>query len=469
MVFTSPVFLFAFLPLVLVATYALGVRARNAFLTLASYAFYAWWSPWFVTLMLASTVLDWGCGLALTAPGASARRRRAALAVSVAANLGLLGFFKYAGFAQENLNRLLALWGAAPTALWSIVLPVGISFYSFQSMSYTIDLYRGHAARARSFTDFACYVALFPQLVAGPIVRYRELALQLVERPQRGELFERGVLTFAVGFAKKVLLANTLGEVADLCFEAGALTRSLAWLGAAAYAFQIYFDFSGYSDMAIGLGCMLGFRLPINFRSPYRSEGFTDFWRRWHVSLSTWLRDYLYVPLGGNRRGPLLTYRNLLLTMLLGGLWHGAAWSFLAWGALHGLLLAAERARGKQSLFAGLPRAARVAATFAAVCLAWVPFRAPDLAATGSYWASLFAGSERSAEAAVLAARVLRPEYLCALAVAALVVWRGTETEALVERLLARRLEQAGTLALFAVAVVAMFAQAENPFLYFRF
>ena len=469
MVFTSPVFLFVFLPLVLVVTYALGVRARNAFLTLASYVFYGWWSPWFVTLMLASTVLDWGCGLALTAPGASGRRRRAAVVVSVVANLALLGFFKYAVFVQENLNQLLEAAGRTPTALWSIVLPVGISFYTFQSMSYTIDLYRGHATRARRFTDFACYVAMFPQLVAGPIVRYREVAQQLAQRPQRGELFERGVLTFAVGFAKKVLVANTLGEVADLCFEAGALTRALAWIGASAYAFQIYFDFSGYSDMAIGLGNMLGFRLPINFRSPYRADGFTDFWRRWHVSLSTWLRDYLYVPLGGNRRGAWLTYRNLLLTMILGGLWHGAAWSFLVWGTLHGLLLALERARGKQSLFAGLPRAARVAGTFAIVCLVWVPFRASDLATAGAYWASLFAGSERGAEAAVLAARVLRPEYLCALLAAALVVWRGTETEALVERLLRRPLEQTGVLALFAVAVVAMLAQAENPFLYFRF
>ena len=386
MVFSSQVFLFYFLPLVLVGYYALpargGQRARNLFLTLASYVFYGWWSPWFVSLMLFSTVVDWFCGLAITRPGAPEGRRRAAVAVSVVTNLGLLGVFKYLVFAQENLNRILLAFGGEATALMQIVLPVGISFYSFQSMSYSVDLYRGHARRAESFLDFACYVSMFPQLVAGPIVRYREIAEQLSARPSRGELFHLGALNFMLGFAKKVLVANTMGEVADLCFEAGSLPPHAAWFGVVAYAFQIYFDFSGYSDMAIGLGQMMGFSLPLNFLSPYKAQSITDFWRRWHVSLSTWLRDYLYVPLGGNRRGLRITYRNLMLTMLLGGLWHGAQWNFLLWGAIHGGALALERLAGKRPYWNGLPPFLRVAVTFAVVLLAWIPFRAPDLSST---------------------------------------------------------------------------------------
>ncbi len=470
MVFTSQVFLFYFLPLVLLCTYVLPVRGRNAFLTLASYVFYGWWSPWFVLLMLGSTVVDWYCGLAVTRPGASERTRKGAVLTSVVVNLALLGFFKYAVFVQENVQRALEAFGAEPgAALWQIVLPVGISFYTFQSMSYSIDLYRGHARRAQRFVDFACYVSMFPQLVAGPIVRYREVADQLAQRPQRGELFASGVATFAIGFAKKVLIANTVGEIADLCFGAGSLPPHVAWFGLLAYAFQIYFDFSGYSDMAIGLGAMLGFSLPLNFRSPYRADSITDFWRRWHISLSTWLRDYLYIPLGGNRGSVRITYRNLLLTMVLGGLWHGAQWTFLLWGVWHGLLLAAERMAGKRAFWSGLPRPLRVAVTFVLVLLSWVPFRAPDLTSAGRYFAALFVGAGEPQAGVITAARAFQPFYLCAMALAALLVWRGLETRELVPRATARALPALAVVALLLVSVVAMFAQAENPFLYFQF
>lgn len=469
MVFTSQIFLFYFLPLVLLGCYALPVRARNVFLTLASYVFYGWWSPWFVTLMLASTVVDWFCGLAITRPGASESRRRLGVATSVVVNLSLLGFFKYFVFAQENLNRILETLGHEPTVLLNIVLPVGISFYSFQSMSYSIDLYRGQAERARSFGDFCCYVSMFPQLVAGPIVRYREIAEQLHTRPQRGELFHLGVLSFAIGFVKKVLVANYLGEVADLCFEGGSLPPHVAWFGMLAYSFQIYFDFSGYSDMAIGLGQMLGFQLPINFRSPYRSESITDIWTRWHVSLSSWLRDYLYIPLGGSRGGLRLTYRNLLLTMVLGGLWHGAQWTFLLWGALHGVTLALERALGRRPVYSALPRPARVGLTFLLWSLFLVVFRAEDLPAALDYLAALLAGSGDAVQGAVLEARVFQPFYLVMMLVAAALVWGGAETRVLVQRATGRPLLAAGVLSLFVLAVVAMFSQSENPFLYFRF
>ena len=469
MVFTSQIFLFYFLPLVLAGIYLMPVRARNVFLTLASYVFYGWWSPWFVFLMFSSTVVDWFCGLAITRPGASERRRKGAVAVSVIVNLSLLGFFKYFIFGQRTLNQLIEVFGGESTVLLHIVLPVGISFYSFQSMSYSIDLYRGQASRAKSFGDFCCYVSMFPQLVAGPIVRYREIADQLHDRPQRGQLFHLGVLSFGVGFAKKVIIANTMGEVADLCFGSGAMPAHVAWFGVLAYAFQIYFDFSGYSDMAIGLGQMLGFNLPINFRSPYRADSITDFWRRWHVSLSSWLRDYLYVPLGGNRRGVRITYRNLLLTMLLGGLWHGAQWTFIAWGALHGIVLAVERVVGKKPFYARLPRPVRVGITFVLVLFSWVFFRAKSLDDAVHYLGAMFGGLGEQAAGAVMAARVYQPLYLAMMLLAVVLVWGGMETHRLVQRAAPSLPLALGIVIFFAVAVVSMFSQAENPFLYFQF
>ncbi len=469
MVFSSQIFLFYFLPLVLAVYYLLPPRRRNLFLCLASYVFYGWWSPWFVGLMLFSTALDWVCGVQITAPGASERRRRMGVAASIVSNLGLLAFFKYFVFVQENLNVLLGVLGQNPTALLTIVLPVGISFYSFQSMSYSVDLYRGQAERARSFTDFACYVSMFPQLVAGPIVRYKEIASQLNERPQRGELFHLGVLHFMIGFAKKVILANSVGELADICFAAGSPGAQIAWLGAVAYSFQIYFDFSGYSDMAIGLGQMFGLQLPVNFRSPYRSESITEFWRRWHISLSSWLRDYLYIPLGGNRGSRAKTYRNLALTMLLGGLWHGAAWTFVIWGAIHGALLASERAFGKRSFWYRFPRPVRVLFTFVAVLLAWVFFRAEDLSGAAAYVAAMFGGSDGGTATSVLASRVYQPFYLLVMAVSALIVWRGIETGRLVERALESSTVVLCLYGSFLLAVLMMFSQAENPFLYFQF
>lgn len=384
MIFSSYEFLFLFLPVVLAVYYLLPGRQRVFFLTLASYFFYGWWDFRFCGLMLLSTLIDYGAGLGISRAVTPSGRKKW-MVVSVISNLSLLGFFKYFDMFASTLNYGLSsvLHASFSIPNLHLVLPVGISFYTFQSMSYAIDLYRGHAKPTRSFMDFACYVSLYPQLVAGPIVRYHELAAQLVERKHTAAKAARGVAIFIVGLAKKILVADSVASLTVLAFGEPAPGLLHAWVGALAYAMQIYFDFSGYSDMAIGLGLMLGFQFPINFNSPYQAVSITDFWRRWHISLSNWLRDYLYIPLGGNRLGPGRTYVNLALVMLLGGLWHGANWTFVVWGGLHGTLLAWEKFRG-----ATVPRRVwwgRVR-TFVLVCLAWVPFRATSMAQAFDVW-----------------------------------------------------------------------------------
>jgi alginate O-acetyltransferase complex protein AlgI len=348
-----------------------------------------------------------------------------------------------------------------------VVLPLGISFYTFQSMSYTLDVYRGESAALANFVDFACYVSMFPQLVAGPIIRFSEVDDQLRGRRHTVEKFARGVAFLALGLAKKVLLANPCGQVADAAFAAGALRPLEAWYGVAAYAFQIYFDFSGYSDMAIGLGLMLGFVFPKNFDSPYRAESITDFWRRWHISLSTWLRDYLYLPLGGNRKGPARTYVNLVVVMLLGGLWHGAAWNFVLWGGLHGALLAAERARGKRALWAALPRAGRVACTFVAVLVSWVLFRADTLGAALGYFGDLAGLGGAPPAAGLLAGTVYAPYYLLVFGAAAAVTWAAPQSWDWTRRLTPARAAVAALLLWASLATIE--TQGFNPFIYFIF
>lgn len=388
MIFCSYEFLFLFLPLVLLGYYAVFARkGRTVFLTVMSYFFYGWWDYRFCGLLLLSSLIDYWAGRKIV--GASSRVvARRWLVLSVTSNMAMLGFFKYFDLGASTVNYLAGLLGAnAPVvSLLHLVLPVGISFYTFQTMSYAIDLYQGRARIARDWWSFACYVALFPQLVAGPIVRYHELAEQLVERRHSLAKFTNGTALFILGLAKKVLLADGVAPLVPMAFDGAHPGFLDAWTGTLAYAMQIYFDFSGYSDMAVGLGLMFGFRFPINFNSPYKSVSITDFWRRWHISLSSWLRDYLYIPLGGNRIGPRRTYVNLFLVMLLGGLWHGANWTFVAWGAYHGILLAWERLwRGRSHKDGALARGR----TFILVCLGWVLFRAPDIPAALGVWKGL--------------------------------------------------------------------------------
>ncbi|HEX9726079.1 MAG TPA: MBOAT family protein [Vicinamibacteria bacterium] len=485
MVFSSYLFLFYFLPAALLLYYLVPRRTKHLLLTLVSYLFYGWANPLFVFLLLFSTAVDYICGLVIAQrrlrdwkspieqlePGTTRTpAQRRAVILSIVTNLSLLGFFKYFNFATDNFDAIagwLGLPGLQIERAITVVLPLGISFYTFQSMSYTIDVYRGHARALRNFVDFACYVSMFPQLVAGPIIRFSEVADQLRERSHTVTKFARGVAFVSVGLAKKILIANPCGKVADVAFDAASIGATDAWFGVTAYAFQIYFDFSAYSDMAIGLGLMLGFVFSKNFDSPYRAQSITEFWRRWHISLSTWLRDYLYIPLGGNHRGAARTYVNLALVMLLGGLWHGAAWNFVVWGGMHGCLLAAERLRGKVSPYRWLPKAARQAMTFLLILISWVFFRAADLPSAMVYLRSMF-GLEMVHESAGLLGGILyQPYYLGTVTLAAVVTWTCPQTWDWTRTLTPVKAVAIAALWLASIAVLA--TQAYNPFIYFIF
>jgi alginate O-acetyltransferase complex protein AlgI len=347
------------------------------------------------------------------------------------------------------------------------MLPVGISFYTFQSMSYAIDVYRGDARPMTNFMDFCCFEALFPQLVAGPIVRYGDVAEQMRHRTHTAEKFARGVAFFACGMAKKILIANPLGHVADTAFSAGGLAWYDAWVGIISFAFQVYFDFSGYSDMAVGLGLMLGFLFIQNFNAPFRAESITDFWRRWHISLSTWLRDYLYIPLGGGRRGEARAYLNLMIVMFLGGLWHGASWNFVIWGSLHGLMLAIERFWGKDSPYRRLPRPARVAITFALFCITLVIFRADTMPHAFAYLGAMFGAVAAPAASAALGGVMYTPYHVLVFVIAALIIWTCPQTWSFTRALSPAR--AAVCMTLLAISLLFMWTQTENPFLYFQF
>ncbi|MAG56404.1 MAG: membrane-bound O-acyltransferase family protein [Planctomycetes bacterium] len=463
MIFASSIFLYWFLPAFLLLYYASPKGLKSVTVALCSYVFYGWWRPDFLILMWISTVLDFFAGRQIERGREAGRPGKGWLLLSVIVNLGLLGYFKYANFGVDTANTLLASLGFEQIAWTKVILPVGISFYTFQTMSYTIDVYRGTAPKVKSFGDFMCYVAMFPQLVAGPIVRYHDLAEQLRERTHSLSRFYQGVVLFQCGLAKKVLIADLLNPVSVAAFEQGnALSTGDAWIGLAAYTFQIYFDFSGYSDMAIGLGLMIGFRFPLNFSSPYKSQSITEFWRRWHISLSTWLRDYLYLPLGGNRRGARRTYINLATVMLFGGLWHGANWTFLAWGAYQGVWLIVERLSGKRSFYGGTPAAVRVLITFVITMGGWVFFRAVDIGAAGDYFAWLVGGGGEGAVPIILT----RLQVL-ALGVAVLIAFGLPASQALSAR--DRLWWVIVVQVLFLIAIMQLHYQSHVPFLYYQF
>lgn len=468
MVFTTHIFLFYFLPLFLLIYYTLPNRWRNTCVTYGSYVFYGWWEPWFVLLMLFTTVMDFIWGQVITRPGATPVQRKGAVIACVVTNLCLLGFFKYYMFAAETLNEVLAAVGARQFAVMTVILPIGISFYTFHSLTYIIDLYRGDARTAKSLSGFSAFVALFPTLVAGPIIRYKTLAEQLREREHTVTRFASGVAIFMVGFSKKVLLANPCGLVADPVFGAANPGALEAWVGAVAYAFQIYFDFCGYSDMAVGLARMLGFEFPRNFDAPYRSESITELWRRWHISLSSVLRDYLYYALGGNRKGEGRTYFNLAVVMVLGGMWHGAKWTFLVWGAYHGLLLVLERWNGKKSFYHWLPRPGRIAITFLLMLFSWVLFRADNMTSAMEYFRAMFALAPASDTAPLLAAMIYTPYHLIILGICAFFIFQPLQAHDWALRPVTWP-RVAMVVPLFLFALMAMYTQAFNPFLYFQF
>ena len=466
MVFSSYLFIFFFLPSALLAYYAVPKKLRHLTLTIFSYIFYGWANPWFCLLMLFNTSVDYTNGRLM---GAYPARKKLFVTISIVCDLAILGFFKYFNFALDNYNATMAALGitkAQYLGFFRVVLPLGISFYTFQSMSYVIDVYRGDAKVVTNFIDYACYVSMFPQLVAGPIIRFQDVADQLRERTLTWEKFARGTSFFMLGMAKKVLLANPCGKIADTTFNTGDLSCFDAWYGAVAYAFQIYFDFSGYSDMAIGLGLMLGFVFAKNFDSPYRSKSITEFWRRWHLSLSTWLRDYLYIPLGGNRKGSVRTYINLALVMLLGGLWHGASWNFLIWGGIHGGYLAFERAQGKESIYHKLPALLQIVITFFIVLIAWVFFRADTLPDAAQYLKCMFGGATPGQGEAVRGL-IYNPYYVVNFILAGVTIWALPQTWDFTRRLTWPKI--AWCILLFFISLVALTTQSYNPFIYFIF
>lgn len=380
MVFSSVAFVFLFLPAFVSFYYLSPLRLRNGVALAASLVFYAWGAPRLVFYLIGACGIDYGASRVLSRAGESSGARRAVATIAIALNLALLVYFKYANFFVQELSRVLELLGAGPIPWNDVALPIGISFFTFHRVSYLVDVYRKVTPPARSYGDYLLYVVLFPQLIAGPIVRYHEVESDIAHRRHSLESFFGAMPRFAQGLAKKVLLANVLGEVADRVFGLAPLSlpASHAWIGLVCYAFQIYFDFSGYSDMAIGLAGMIGIRFPENFNHPYISRSITEFWHRWHITLSTFMRDYLYIPLGGNRRGPVRTFLNLWTVFILSGLWHGASWNFVLWGAYHGFFLVTDKLwwLGRVEK---LPKALGIAATFLIVLFGWLLFRAPDL------------------------------------------------------------------------------------------
>ena len=390
MVFSSVVFVFLFLPVVITLYYGVNASFRNTLLLLASLVFYAWGEVFFVYVMLATIVANYVYGLAIGCFSRE-RARLAVLALAVATNLALLFSYKYANFMVDNLNLLLGVLGAPTINLEPVHLPIGISFFIFHSISYIVDIYRKDSPPQKNPLDLALYIALFPQLVAGPIIRYHDVSDQLQQRTHSVDLFLSGTNRFIIGLSKKVLIANTLSLPADKIFAIapGQLSLPLAWLGIVCYSLQIYYDFSGYSDMAIGMGRMFGFQFKENFQWPYSSLSIREFWRRWHISLSTWFRDYLYIPLGGDRGGAARTHFNLLAVFFLCGLWHGASWTFVFWGFYHGAFLVLERNRFGRWLqrCPGILQRAYVILVF---MLGWVFFRSETLSGALAYIGCMF-------------------------------------------------------------------------------
>jgi alginate O-acetyltransferase complex protein AlgI len=469
MVFSSTLFLLLFLPVFLLVYYLIPYKLKNAWALLASAAFYAWGAPVFVFVLFGSILFDFVVVRQFT----RTKHPKGWMLLAVVVNVALLGYFKYANFFVENTNALLSSLGAGSVSWTAVVLPIGISFFTFQKISYIVDVYRGIRAPLQRFSDHALYVILFPQLIAGPIVRYNEIAEEITDRKAAITADNRllGFFRFSIGLGKKVIIANVLGEQADLVFNGNiaGMNAATAWYGALCYTFQIYFDFSGYSDMAIGLGRMMGFTFPENFNNPYVAQSITEFWRRWHITLSNWMRDYLYIPLGGNRVSTKRLYLNLWLVFLISGLWHGAAWTFVIWGAYHGLFLVLER-MFLLKWYQYLPKLVRVLLTFLLAMVGWVFFRANYLNEATTFLGTMFSfkGWELNVSSEVLNTLVLATG-ICAMALFTKVeAWQmrvyETPPSAIKSALLSL---SAAVLLIVSMKFIA--STDFNPFIYFRF
>ncbi len=462
MLFNSVVFIFGFLPICYVVFWLLrSADARYRWLTVSGYVFYGYWDARFCLLMAFSTLVSYTAGLGFLR-WEDPRRRKLCLVIPVTVDLTLLGFFKYANFGAATIGRVLHAFGTdIRIPHLDIILPIGISFYTFHTISYIVDSYRRTIKPTRNLFEFAAYVSLFSQLIAGPIVRFRQIEADLLAlgRQDRTRWLGLGVALFCVGLVEKVLVADSLAAFVDPALATyRTLSTGGAWLAMLGYTFQLYFDFSGYSTMAVGLGYMFGLRIPQNFNSPYKALDPSDFWRRWHISLSSCLRDYLYVPLGGNRNGTVLTYRNLIITMLIGGLWHGANWTFVAWGAYHGALLCAYRLWS--TTWDQLPALARRLAMFVLVVLGWVLFRATDFQMASHLLATMLMWVPGS----------LPVNTWLVVPVLLIAAWWSMEGPNPFELDLAPRLRTRLVLAAgFGAALALIVSLRPSPFLYFQF
>ena len=462
MLFNSLPFLFAFLPVTYVVFWMLKRRTqRYIWLTVTGYVFYAAWNYKFCALMAFSTLVAYVAGLGLLRWD-DRWRRRICLVVPVSTDLALLGFFKYSNFVVDTTNHVTSWLGIKPTLpAINVILPVGISFYTFHTVTYIVDAYRRIIVPTRNIFEFSCYVSLFSQLVAGPIVRFRQIEADLdrIDQADRTRKLDIGWSFFAIGLAKKVLIADTIAAVIDPALLRYAQLSTLsAWLCMLGYTYQLYFDFSGYSDMAVGLGYLFGIRLPQNFNSPYKAVDIADFWRRWHISLSSFLRDYLYIPLGGGRGAPSAVYQNLMITMLLGGLWHGASWTFVVWGGYHGLLLILNRHFSKP--WGRVPSPLQQLVTFALVVVGWVFFRSPTFTMAATLLREMFVWHAGTGV-------VGEPLLLAMLVLAASIAHFSPNTFEMRHEW--RPLATTGLLVLFALSLFAICGNRSTPFLYFQF
>lgn len=476
MVFSSVIFLCLFLPIVLGGYYLLPKReAKNLWLIASSLLFYAFSGLWYVLLLLFSVFCNYLAGLFVSG-------RKGVLYVAVAVNLGVLGVFKYLTFLVRTVDQLPGVAIAVP----SIVLPVGISFFTFQGLSYVIDVYRNERLKSTRFRDVLLYIALFPQLVAGPIVRYEDVADEIKSRRHTLEQLANGLRRFIIGLSKKLLIADVCGSVVTLIYsaESSALDSRTAWLAAVCYLIQIYFDFSGYSDMAIGLGLCFGFHFKENFNYPYISASIQEFWRRWHISLSTWFREYLYIPLGGNRKGKAKTYRNKLIVFFCTGLWHGANWTFIVWGLWHGFFIVAEDAvkklfglgkRGKNRR-SPVETVLKHIYTLMVVLIGFVIFRADNMGQAFSMIGAMFSGIRASAQTGLLLAQCLTPLTMFALLFGLVgstpvlpMVCRKAEQQTGSVYVCLRVLSYVGALVLLLVDILHLSAASYVPFIYFQF
>lgn len=466
MVFSSTIFLCVYLPLVLLGYYICPKKGRNLFLLIVSLVFYAWGEPKYVFLMIFSILVNYIFGRLMDKHRENKKRLKLMLVLSVVIDIGLLSVFKYTDFIITNVN---AIFGSSFDLL-NIALPIGISFYTFQAMSYTIDVYRDDVRVQKNLIDFGMYITMFPQLIAGPIVRYADVQDQLAERSVTTADFSEGVMRFVVGLGKKVLLANQMGAVwSEIYALGGDVSALMAWTGAIAYTFQIYFDFSGYSDMAIGLGRMFGFKFPENFRYPYQSVSITDFWRRWHITLSTWFKEYLYIPLGGNRRGLARQALNLLIVWSLTGFWHGAGWNFVMWGLYYFVILFIEKLFLLKALDK-LPKFFRHVYALLLIIIGWVIFASDDVSVLLPYLGSMFGanGAIGGMDVYTLLTKAVLL-IICCIASTELPKKLFLSAAGAMNEKAAFTLKSVLTIALLALSMILLIGDSYNPFLYFRF